>query len=502
MKRFYKIIAFLIISGLLVTSCSEDRINPIGEGTITGKVVKAKSFEPLANVKVSLSPTNNTVFTDSSGNFTLIDVPAGDYSAQAEKDGFLARIEAVTVTADNATNLVFELEDDDALNKPPSAPVIDSPLDNATGLPIEVPLIWFASEDSDEEDELVYDITVKNDYDDTVIFVENIKDTTYTLSDLRYGAKYFWQISVSDGVNADVLTPVSKFQVNQFPENRFFYIRKDSITQNNIIYSNNQQNTSALVLTTSDKNSWRPRANQASGLVGFLRTANSEAHLYTMLPDGSNVKKVTDAVSVAGFNLNEIDFAWSANGDRLLYPHFDKLYLINKDGSGLQQIYQTADGSFITEIDWSFDESFIALKTNNVNGYGVKIFTIDINGTVLKTILSGVSGAAGGLNISVDGQKLLYTRDISGFEVDSNRQLDSHIFIYNLINDTLTDLSIDNKEDGTNDLDVRFSPNEASVIFVNTSNDGISQRNIYIQPINDDDDRTLLFEKSKMPDWE
>ncbi|MBJ2172817.1 carboxypeptidase regulatory-like domain-containing protein [Aureibaculum sp. A20] len=501
MKSLYKITIIFIVTGLLVTACSEDQVNPIGEGTITGKVVKAKSFEPIANVKVSLSPTNNTVFTDSTGNFLLIDVPSGDYSAQAEKDGFLAKIEAATVTTDNTINLVFEMEDADALNKPPTAPIIDSPLDNAVGLPIEVPLIWFSSEDPDEDDELVYDITVKNDFDDSVIFIESIIDTTYTLTDLKYGAKYFWQITVSDGVNDDVLTPVSKFQINQFPENRLFYVRQDSINQNNIIYSNNQDGTSAIALTTNDQNSWRPRTSQAAGLISFLRTVNSESHLFTMQPDGSNIKKVTSAVSIAGYNQNEIDFAWSANGDRFLYPHFDKLYVINKDGSGLQQVYQTTDESFITEVDWSSDESFIALKTNNVIGYGVKIITIDMSGFVLKTIVSGVTGAAGGLNISVDGQNLLYTRDISGYENVSGRQLDSHIFIYNLTTDTVSDLSLDNKEAGTNDLDVRFSPNEASVIFVNTSNDGISQKDIYTQTILDGE-RSLLFEKSVMPDWE
>ncbi|RPD98809.1 hypothetical protein EGM88_06370 [Aureibaculum marinum] len=502
MKHFYKIITLFVITGVLLTSCSEDRIDPIGEGTITGKVVKAKSFEPIANVKVSISPTNNTAFTDSTGNFTIFDVPAGDYSGQAEKDGYLAKIEAVTVTADNATNLIFELEDDTALNKPPSAPVIDSPVDNATGLPISVPLTWFSAEDVDEDDELEYTIIVKNDYDDSVIKVESIIDTTYTLTNLRYGVKYFWQIAVSDGINDDVLTAVHKFQVNQFPENRFFYVKKDSIYHNTIIYSNNQEGTSEIALTTNNQNSWRPRANQASGLIGFLRTVNTESHLFTMFPDGSNVKKVTSAVPVAGFNQNEIDFAWSANGDRFLYPNFDKLYVINKDGSGLQQIYQTTDGSFITEVDWSFDESFIALKTNDVNGYGVKIFTIDMNGNVLKNILSGEVGAAGGLNISVDGQQLLYTRDISGFENVSNRQLDSHIFIYNLSTDNVIDLSEDNKELGTNDLDVRFSPNEAYVIFVNTSNDGISQKDVYIQKITESGERVLLFSNSLMPDWE
>ena len=128
-----------------------------------------------------------------------------------------------------------------------------------------------------------------------------------------------------------------------------------------------------------------------------------------MKPDGTDVQQVTSATPLIGFKQNEIDFSWSSNGDRIIYPSFDKLFLINKDGSGNQLIYQTTDGSFITECDWSYDESMIALKTNDIDGYNTNIFTIDMSGNILTTVLTGITGAAGGLNISVDNQMLLYT---------------------------------------------------------------------------------------------
>jgi len=179
------------------------------------------------------------------------------------------------------------------------------------------------------------------------------------------------------------------------------------------------------------------------------------------------------------------------------------LYLINKDGSGLQQIYQTIDGSFITECDWSNDESIIALKTNDINGYNVSIFTINIEGNFLSTILSDVKGAAGGLNISVDNKLLIYTYDISEYENSGNRQLDTFIYLYDFSNNTSNILSTD-KQPGTIDLDPRFSPNEAEVIFVNTSNDGISVKSIYSLKIYDTEERErkLLFLDTIMPDWE
>ncbi|MBT3742848.1 MAG: hypothetical protein HOG32_11645 [Polaribacter sp.] len=67
---------------------------------------------------------------------------------------------------------------------------------------------------------------------------------------------------------------------------------------------------------------------------------------------------------------------------------------------------------------------------------------------------------------------------------------------------TFIDISDDEKESGTNDLDPRFSPNEANVIFVNTSNDGISQKNIMTTNLSGNIQKQLLFADATMPDWE
>jgi hypothetical protein len=495
MKNFIYI-AVLISYSLFYLSCSEDKLTFSETGGMTGRVVEAGSFEPIENSKVTISPTNNAVFTDVDGYFVFEELPVGDYSAQAEKEGFLAGFEPATISVDATTNIIFELEDSNALNKPPFAPELLSPDDNATGLDLEVELVWSTAVDPDEDD-LIYGIQIRNDYDASLIDVESLTDTTYVISNLQHGVKYFWQISVNDGVNEDVMTSISTFETTSYPENRYFYVREEN--GHNIIYSANETGES-LALTTNANNSWRPRKNQAAQLVAFLRTEDTETHIFTMKPDGTDVQQVTSANPLIGFKQNEIDFAWSSNGDRIIYPSFDKLYLINKDGSGNQLIYQTVDGSFISECDWSFDESMIALKTNDIDGYNVNIFTIDMSGNILTTVLTGVTGAAGGLNISVDNQMLLYTYDISGYEDASYRQLNTHMFIYNFTTTNTTDVSV-NKTAGTNDLDPRFTPNEAQIIMVNTSNDGISSKDIFIVDIDGENIETL-FENAFMPDWE
>lgn len=68
--------------------------------------------------------------------------------------------------------------------------------------------------------------------------------------------------------------------------------------------------------------------------------------------------------------------------------------------------------------------------------------------------------------------------------------------------DTILDISEQSeKPDGSNDVDPRFSPNDAEVIFTNTSNDGISVKNV-LKITLQDNTRTTLFTNAEMPDWE
>lgn len=510
MKKVFRIVVILALS--LFISCSEDKVDIVGVGTLKGRVVEAESFDPIENAKVALSPTNNTVFTDVDGYFILEDIESGDYSVSATKEEYLTSYEAATVSTGLEVNVIFEMQDETALNRPPTTPILVSPEDGIEDVELSVEFIWI-SEDP-EEDEIIYTLELKNDYDNEIIKIEEILDTTYVVPNLKYGVKYFWQVGASDDINPIVLSQVNSFKTKINPENRYFYVQTAS-NGNHVIYSSNFDEESEstdedidslnnkVQLTEESLNSWRPRKNQASNLIAFLRTSNNETHLFTMYQDGSEVKQVTSSVPIEGYNMNEIEYSWSSNGDRFMYPHYDKLYMINKDGSGLQQIYQTTDGSFITECDWSNDESMIALKTNNSTGYDVSIYTIDMSGNLLKTILSDATGAAGGLDISINNKLLLFTYDVSGYEDSSNRQLDTRVFTYNFDTDEVIDLSGD-KDAGTIDLDPRFSPNEAEVIFVNTSNDGISTKSIYKMEILDDNfaDRVQMFTDAIMPDWE
>ena len=216
--------------------------------------------------------------------------------------------------------------------------------------------------------------------------------------------------------------------------------------------------------------------------------------------DGSDVFQVSSAIPVAGFNLEEIDFTWGSNDSHIYYPSFDKLYRIQPNGANLTQVHQTSNGNFISEVDWNEQNSILALKTNNSNGYNVSIYTINASGVLQDTVLTGVSGAAGGLDFSFDGSQLLYTYDISGNENVEYRILNSNMFIYDF--NTLSSENVsDGKSPGSNDLDPRFSPNGSQLIFVNTSNDGVSQKNILTTNINQQESRKVIYSNALMPDW-
>jgi len=499
MKK-YIIYLFIVPMLAMFDSCSEETIASFGVGILTGTVIDEGTNTPLENAKITIVSTNVSTLTNANGEYTIPNVPEGEQSISAEKDGYLASFEAVTVLPGGSLNVVIEMGLETTNNDSPEQPMLTSPDDNATDLGLSVDLTWTSSDP--EEDTLVYKIELRNDQNSDLLTLENISELTYTLINLNYGYKYFWQVSVSDGINPEVWSTTRTFEITNNPSHRYLFTR--GINGSSIIFSGDIDSNDSpieLQLTSDSNNSWRPRKNLSNGLIAFLRSEGTETHLFSMNPDGSDIQQITNAVPVAGSDLDKIDFCWSNNGARLLYTSFDKLYSINKDGSGLVLIYQTLDGSFISECDWTVDESIIALKANDLDGYSVSIYTIDMSGTILTMVLSGVNGAAGGLNFSVNNTKLLYTHDVSGYENLDGRQLDTHMFIYDFGTLLATDLSA-SKPVGFLDLDPRFSPNEAEVIYTHTSNDGVSENKIQTLEVTSSSTRIDLFTNAKMPDWE
>lgn len=493
-----KTIHILSIFLLLLFGCSEDLVESDAKGTIKGSVRIDLTNEPLENVKITTTPSTLTVYTDENGEFEISgEVPIGDYTVKAELDGYLTEVEAVNLTQYNQTiTVVIEMVTDETLNTPPTTPILISPANLATDLPRDVNLIWVSTDV--DEDSLTYRVKLTNNSTNQIEEFEDIIGNNLEVEDLDFGTTYTWQVIVSDGINPEVFSESSQFRIKADPEYRHQFVRLEN--GNYVVYSTNLEET--IPITNSTTSSWRPHKNNVAQKLAFLQSIGGQTHLVTSHLNGSNFHQVSQ-IPLNGFRQEQLDFAWKTDGSQFIFPSFDKLYKINYDGTGQQQMYQTTDGQLITKVAWSYDSSKIAITTNNLMGYDAKIILLDSNGNFIETIVENLSGAIGTLDFNITGTQLLYTHDISGYQDVQYRQLDTHIFLYEFGTQNTTDLSvISEKPIGTIDIDARFSPDNGSIIFTNTPNDMISIKSVYSISLDEFEERNLLIYNAEMPDYE
>ncbi len=482
---------------LVITfGCEEDTIQPQLFGSLFGEVLLENTSTSVEGVTISTNPPTSSVSTDPLGRFGFEDIEVGTYSIRAEKTGFLTEIESVTVFEGKVANVIFRLRPDSTRNEPPALPNSPFPPDGAVNQPVNLSLQWTSS-DANAGDILKYSATLFDDQQTNGnLIIENSTSAEAALSNLAYNRVYRWQVQVNDG-KSTVTGPVWSFKTQPFPLHRIWFAKADEAGKYDIFSS--FETGDPIQLTTGGVNHWRPRVNPGRTQVAYIANNGIQPQLYVMDRDGSNVRKVTN-IPIDGTNLLDLDFSWSPDGTRLLYMNNNRLYTILTDGSGLQQLTDAPTGSTFTEVDWAGPSNLIAVRVTGKLPYNSQIFLLNDKGEQLRQVIPDLPGSTGGPAFSITGQYLLYTQDVSGFESADGRQLDSRIFLYDLRTDAAIDLSKEGKIAGTNDLDARFSPDGARIIFVNTNNDGISPRNIYVMDL-DGKNRRLLFENAEMPEW-
>lgn len=506
-KNTYCFMAFIAVL-LLFTSCEEDTLGDQAFGSLKGKVVSNGLNTPLDNVKITTNPASNTAFTDSEGNFTIDDISIGDYSVQAEKNEFQTAFEPAKIFTGKTTDVIFELDSTSAKNLQPLVPKLLSPVDKAKDVASPVEFIWSSA--ANDEDEINYSLELRNGNTGETQVFDAIKDTVFSLANLSIGANYFWQVTANDAVTLPVQSKISSFQLQGVEDNRFLYVR--NIAGNNVIFSggeptgtNNENiNQNEIQLTSSTINAYRPKVNRLVGKIAFIRSIGGESHIFTMNLDGSEQKQLTQQIPIAAFRQDEVEFTWNNNGSAIYYPNFNKLYSVNLDGSRNDLVYEAAAGEFITEVATNPTNDQVVMKINDSRGYNVQLRIVTpSSGLGTQTIISGLAGAFGGLDYALDGNKILFTRDVSGTENDQYRQLDSRIFEYNLQTNTSAEIDT-NKPTGFNNLDAKYSPNGGFIIFTNTSNDGISEKSILRKQLDVIEiiENELLFTDAFMANWE
>ncbi len=489
-KQTHILFIFLLV---FLFGCKEDPIEPILMGSLVGEVVLEADNSPVDKVTISTTPSTSSVFTDVDGRFTLDQLASGTYTIRAEKTGFSTKIETISIFANQATNVILKLLPDTLNNSAPNIPFDPVPTDGETDLTNEVTLEW-SSNDIDS-DELMYTVRLYNsEQTEDIEVATGITDSMVVLEGLLYNTTYFWQVIVDDGFSAPVNGPVWSFRTGSLPDYRILFSKFENGKYD--IYAGNEDGE-YVRLTTNLNNNWRPRMNPARDKIAYISNIGIESHIFIMDRDGSNAEQIT-TLPISGYNNFELDFCWSPDGAKLMYMNNNRLYTINIDGTALSLFAEAPAGHTFTECDWSTQGRVVA-RTTGINSFNSLIFAYEEDGTFELQALGDIPGATGGPAISIDGNAILLTNDISEFESNDGRQLDAHIFLRNLELVNTVDLSIE-KDVGTNDLDPRFSPNGAQVIFTNTSNDGVSPKNILIMDF-DGDHREVLFENAEMPDW-
>ncbi len=481
-------------------ACNDEPIQPVIYGSLEGVVLDATTQGIIPGVAISTAPTSNSVVTDEEGKFVMDEILVGEYDLVLEKNGYIKGRETIIINENSTTQVTIFLQEKYVTNFPPDPPQNESPENYSENIDLSVSLHWTAMDDN-EEDLLSYDIQLFSDNTSQFeTIVSDLEIDSFQLNGLNYGTQYFWQVIVKDGVNDPVYSPVWQFQTIPFPENRILFVRRvNGIYQ---IFSGDQ-NGNEVQLTNSQSSVWRPRFNPLKTKIAFISLDGFENHLYTMNPDGTDIQKVTQTISIESFDENYMSFCWSPNGASLVYTHFNQLYKISPDGSGLQLIKEIGSNLSYSYCDWTDDpQPKLVVRTSASNTYDGDIFIMNLDGSDEEKIFANIAGRTGGGVFSVDGNKVLFSHDVSGFEGQDGKQLDAKLQLLDLNNNNnYSDISIE-KVPGTNDLDPRFSPDGASVIFTNTNNDGISIKNIYKMDLDNLNNRVLLFENAEMPDWQ
>ena len=490
---FLQIGSFLSIMLLLIMGCTEETfVEPKIYGSLSGQVLTLVDKKPLKDVLVRISPSGKSITPDEKGNFKVDSLPVGKYSIQTSADKYKSDLSSVEIEENKTTVVAVYLVADNNQNKPPLVPSVVRPLDKSTGLALSTVLGWKTSDP--DKDSLRYSVILfKEGQSTSTPIVTGLHIDTLQVNNLEYATTYYWQVITSDSINTPVYSKVWSFTTKPVPDQAYFFARQ--VSQNYQIFSSDGKET---IQITSNGGNWRPVISPNRERLAFISNINTDPHIFVSNRLGKELKRVT-VVPIAGVSLMDLSFCWSPDGSELLYPNYDKLYAVKPDGTGLRIVAQAPLGKFFAGCDWTAQGNRIIARVTGSSQYDNELYLINPGTGVLTGLLTGRPGKMSNPDLSVDGKHAVFTLDVSNFQNNEGRQLDARIFILDVATGIASDVSVE-KVKGTNDLDVRYSPNNAKLIFTNTSNDGFSVKNILSMGI-DGLDREQILTDAEMVYW-
>ncbi|OKL38845.1 carboxypeptidase-like regulatory domain-containing protein [Pontibacter flavimaris] len=490
-----KLFCFLLLcTGL--ASCNEETVEPEGGGSISGVVIHAETEAPISGVSISTKPATAAVITNQEGNFSIPEVDAGEYNVVAQKLGYKVKGVTVAVKSFKSSHVTIVLEEATGGGLAPGKATNPVPASGTTSQPTDVTLRWKAPK-SNSGDTLSYDVYLyESGNTEKKLIAEAISDTSVVAKNLKYNTTYFWQVVVRDASSRTSNGDVWSFTTLALTNARYLFAR--AIEGDYNIYRSDGTEANTFRLTSGVSRDWWPLLNPKRDVIAYSSNETIEPQIYTMNLDGTSRLQIT-TVPVAGYHNQGIGFVWSPDGGQLIYPHYDKLYRIERDGSGLTVLATAPEGRHFRMLEWTDRGNKILAQTIGQNINDSEIYIMDSNGANMTLLVENLPGRVESPVFSIDGRSILYTQDAAGFENTEGRQLNSRIYRKDLNTNRMTDLS-GGKPAGTNDLYPRYSPTGDKIIFVNTPNDGFGPFDIYVMDTNGSN-RTKIFSNGTMPDW-
>lgn len=504
-QYFYAVCLVFICLLSCLTGCKEDTIDPEPIfGRIEGQVLDARGGTGLANVTITTNPATVSVITDDEGRFEISGVPVGRVTITSKRTEYQQDITNVTVAANQTAMASIQLDKSTITTQPPSPSNNPRPADNAINQPTTVRFYWHPVNPV-KADSLHYDVVLfESNVSGGRQIATAIKDTTAVADQLKFNTVYYWQVTVRNSAGGSARSNLWSFRTGPLPENRYLFVRE--VDGNTDIYSSNETGTTLQRLTSSAFTEKAPQLSPNRDRIAYTSNVTGQFQIYTMNRDGSDQRRIT-VLPVEGYHNFGSGYRWSPDGSQLIYAHYNELYRINRDGTGLTLVATAPADRHFRECDWTARGNRIAVQTIGANIFDSELYLMNADGSNRTQLIGNVPGQLNSPSFSIDGREILYTRDVAGFDDVTGRQLNAHIFQQRLDGPGLIDISAgvfnttnSGKPLGTNDLYPRYSPDGSKVIFVNSINDGLSPFEIWTSDL-EGRSRTRLFQSASLPDW-
>lgn len=461
---------------------------------IQGQLLDALTNQPVTSAMVTTNPPTVAVLSNAAGYFILDSIPARVYTVLVRKNGYQTDSVSINLEAGKTSELAMLISPQSRLTL--NQPENPQPTHLSARMPVNLDLNWGISNPVEGED-LTYEVHLYN-AENPADFrkITSLQDTSLSVTELTYGSTYFWQVVALDQQGNRSSSELWSFTTMDFPRPTYVFARmqEDQLR----IFASDESLEHQMLLTPEEGDYSHPRISPDQRYVAYTKQTTAGPQLYVADIQGAEALQVSRMPLTGYHNFGE-GYCWSPDGSQLLYSHYNKLYRVNKDGSGLQQLASAPDGFHFKSMDWSEASQQIVVQATTSDIHENRLYLINPEDGRLHRILSNLDGRIESPSFSVDGKKILFSQDMSGFQSVNGRQLDADIFLYDLASGLLENIS-EEKAEGSNDTRPRFSPNGAYVIFEHASNEEGALISLWQMDL-EGNSRSLILEDACMPDW-